>query len=281
MYLSAVVLAAGKGERFSHNNISIVGSGIPTCVVKMIESGKSLDSKLLVKINRKPVIIYSLDILSRHPLVKEIVLVVNALNRGKIVEAVKKYRIPKISRIVKGGARRQDSVYNGLKVLDKKADLVLIHDAGRPFIDDKIVDSAVIAADKYGAAIVGVPVKATIKKGTRTLGYQHTKTLRHQDIKTPRHRGASPVIVEKTIDRSNLWEIQTPQVFKKDIILKAFRKFGRFNVTDDAMLVEKLGQPVNIVQGSYFNIKITMPEDLIIAQAISKKGRGKGRGREW
>ncbi len=269
MYLSAIVLAAGKGERFSCNNISIVRSGIPTCVVKMIESGKPLDSKLLVKINRKPIIIYSLDILSRHPLVKEIVLVVNALNRKKIVEAVKKYRILKISRIVQGGVRRQDSVYNGLKEIDKKADLVLIHDAGRPFIDKKIVDSVVIAADKYGAAITGVPVKATIKKVTKTPG--------HQDTGTPRHQETGHVIVEKTIDRSNLWEIQTPQVFKKNIILKAFQKFAHQDATDDAMLVEKLGKPVKIVEGSYFNIKITTPEDLIIAEAILKKGKGRGR----
>lgn len=265
MYLSAIVLAAGKGERFSRSNISTVRSGIPTCVIKMIESGKSPVSKLLVKINRKPIIIYSLNILSRHPLVKEIVLVVNALNRGKIVEAVKKYRIPKISRIVEGGVHRQDSVYNGLKAIDKKADLVLIHDAGRPFIDRKAVDSAVKAADKYGAAIVGVPLKSTIKKGTRTPGHQDTGS----------------VIVEKTIDRSNLWEIQTPQVFKKDMILKAFQKFAHQYVTDDAMLVEKLGQPVVVVPGSYCNIKITTPEDLIIAEAISKKGKGRGRGREW
>lgn len=247
MYLSAIVLAAGKGERFR--------SGLP---------------KPVIRLNSRPIIIYSLDILSRHPLVKEIVLVVNALNRRRIVEAVKKYRIPKISRIAEGGARRQDSVYSGLKAIDKKADLVLIHDACRPFIDRKAVDSVLTAADKYGAAIVGVPVKATIKKGIRSPGQQVTKTQRHQDT--------SPVIVEKTIDRSGLWEIQTPQVFRKDIILKAFQKFGRQDVTDDAMLVEKLGQPVVVVPGSYCNIKITTPEDLIMAKAILKKGKGRGKG---
>ncbi|MBU2221870.1 MAG: 2-C-methyl-D-erythritol 4-phosphate cytidylyltransferase, partial [Candidatus Omnitrophica bacterium] len=151
MYLSAIVLAAGKGERFR--------SRLP---------------KPVVRLNSRPVIIYSLDILSRHPLIKEIILVVNSLNRGKIAGAVNKYRIPKISRMVEGGARRQDSVYKGLKALDDKTDLVLIHDCGRPFIDKRIVDSVVRAANKYGAAIAGVPLKSTIKKGARIQRHQDT-----------------------------------------------------------------------------------------------------------
>lgn len=245
MYLSVIVLAAGKGERF-----------------------KSRIPKPVVRLNSRPVIIYSLDILSRHPVVKEIILVVNSLNHGRIVAALNKYRIPKISRIIEGGDRRQDSVYNGLKAVDEKADLVLIHDSGRPFIDKRIVDSVIRAAGKYGAAIVGVPLKSTVKRvhGPCLSGKQ-ARSLPVRQSGTVHGYG----IVEETIDRSNLWEIQTPQVFKKDLILRAFEKFNCLDVTDDAMLVEKLKYPVMIVRGSYFNIKITTPEDLIIAEAIVKR----------
>jgi len=81
------------------------------------------------------------------------------------------------------------------------------------------------------------------------------------------------------LNRENLWEIQTPQVFRKDLILKAYKKFGNLSVTDDSMLVEKLGAKVSVVSGSYNNIKITTPEDLVIAEAILSKGKGKGKGR--
>ncbi|MDD5355918.1 MAG: 2-C-methyl-D-erythritol 4-phosphate cytidylyltransferase, partial [Candidatus Omnitrophica bacterium] len=126
----------------------------------------------------------------------------------------------------------------------------LIHDAARPFAGNKLVSSLIKASRAYGAAIAGVPVKATIKK----------------------IRGGNKKIkaVEKTIERNTLWEIQTPQVFKKDLILKAYEKFGNIGVTDDAMLVEKLKKSVRVVLGAYNNIKITTPEDLMIARAIAK-----------
>ena len=122
----------------------------------------------------------------------------------------------------------------------------MIHDAARPFIDKDTVTAVIKTAQNTGAAIVGVPVKATIKKLTGKF------------------------VVKATIEREGLWEIQTPQVFKKRLILNAYKKFGNADVTDDAMLVEKLGQRVSVVLGSYNNIKVTTPEDLILAQAIAK-----------
>lgn len=238
MYLSAIVLAAGRGARF----------------------GKKT-SKPLVKVNLKPIILYSLKALSQQPEVKDIVLVVNASNRKAIVDLVKKNKLLKVSKIITGGLRRQDSVYNALKVLDRLTELVLIHDSARPFIDKKVTSSVIEEAQKTGAAIVGTPVKATIKQireaGVSDKGY----------------------VVEKTIDRSNLWEAQTPQVFRKGLILMAYQRFNDLDVTDDASLIEKLGIPVSIVKGSYFNIKITTPEDLILAEAIARKYRDKGKGR--
>jgi 2-C-methyl-D-erythritol 4-phosphate cytidylyltransferase len=238
-YLTAIVLAAGKGLRFR--------SQIP---------------KTLVKINSKPLIIYSLEALSRHPSVKEIIIVVNAGNKKDIVSKIKRYRIKKISRVVEGGKRRQDSVQSGLRAMDSRTDSVLIHDGVRPFIDKKILTQVVKAGQDYGAAIVGVPVKATIKA-------VHSP----QSPPTPRLRRAGivhSIFVEETLKRNNLWEIQTPQVFRKGLILEAYKKFGDLEVTDDAMLVERLGRRVCVVPGSYSNIKITTPEDLVLAEAIAK-----------
>lgn len=230
MYTSAVVVAAGRGLRFRYK--------VP---------------KPLIEIDSQPVIIYSLLTLSRHPEIKEIILVANRKNLKAIINKTKKYRIAKIKHIVLGGPKRQDSVKNGLGAICPKTELVLIHDGVRPFIDKKIVSSVIKEAKISGAAIVGVPVKATIK------------SVRCQ-VSGVRDR----FIIEKTLSRDNLWEAQTPQVFKKDLIVKAYKKFGKMNVTDDAMLVEKLGAKVSIVPGSYNNIKITTPEDLIIARAIAK-----------
>jgi 2-C-methyl-D-erythritol 4-phosphate cytidylyltransferase len=230
MKVSAIVLAAGRSLRFSRSKIS----------------------KVLTPINSKPIIIYSLEILSKHPSVRDIIVVVNEQNLKGITNQISDSRIRKIRRIVKGGIRRQDSVINALSVLNRDIDFVLIHDAARPFINRNMVSSLIKEAARYGAAIAGVPVKATIKK-----------------VKSKKEKVKS-VFVEKTLNRDNLWEIQTPQVFKKDLIVKAYKKFGRLDVTDDAMLVEKLGEKVRVVLGSYDNIKITTPEDLVVAEAILK-----------
>jgi len=220
--LSAIILAAGQGLRL-----------------------KAVKPKPLVKIGKLPVIIYSLKALNSHPDIDEIIVVISRDNQKAIIKVLEKYSFKKIKAFVLGGKRRQDSVYNGLKELNQNTNWVLIHDSARPFIDRESIAEVIHAAKKTGAAILGVPVKATIKS-----------------IK-------SKGLVDKTIDRSNLWEIQTPQVFKKELILKAYREYSKMNVTDDASLVEKLSKKVKIVLGSYENIKITTPEDLRFAQAIA------------
>lgn len=234
MHVTAIVLAAGKGLRL-----------------------KSKVPKPLIGINSKPLIIYSLKTLSGCSDIKDIIVVTNDKNSSSIKSKIGKYGIRKVKNIILGGLRRQDSVYNALKVIDKRTNLVLVHDAARPFINKETISSAIKAAKKYKAAIVGVPVKATIKKATKTQG--------HQDTRLP--------TVKKTLNRDNLWEIQTPQVFKKAIILRAYEEYEKISVSDDAALVEKLGVKAKIVMGSYFNIKITTPEDLILAEAIARKGK--------
>ncbi|MFH1441330.1 MAG: 2-C-methyl-D-erythritol 4-phosphate cytidylyltransferase [Candidatus Omnitrophota bacterium] len=230
MYITAIVLAAGKGLRI-----------------------KSKISKPLIKIDSKPVIAYSLGILNKHPLIKDIIVVTNTSNAAGIKQIKQKYRISKIKAFVLGGRQRKDSVYNGLSVVNLKSDFILIHDSARPFINSRCVSKVIEQAKTTGAAILGVPVKATIKQVHRSSSIVHRR-----------------FIVKKTLDRSNLWEIQTPQVFRKDLILEAYKKFGDLEATDDAFLIEKLGVKVQVVMGSYDNIKITTQEDLVLVEALAK-----------
>jgi len=222
--LSAIIVAAGQGKRLN--------SALP---------------KPLVKIGRSPVIIYSLSALDKHPLVNEIIVVVNPKNQPLIQRLIQGEAFKKIRCLVLGGKRRQDSVYNGLKNVSAKSEWVLIHDAARPFIDPGTITKVIAAARIHGAAIVAVKPKATIK-------FSKDDNL-----------------VAKTLDRDKLWEIQTPQVFKKTLILSAYKKYSVSKVTDDAALIEKLGQKVRLVQGKYENIKITTAEDLLFAGLIAKR----------
>jgi 2-C-methyl-D-erythritol 4-phosphate cytidylyltransferase len=221
--VSAIIVAAGKGRRFGHKV-----------------------SKAVLKLNSRPVIAYSLAVFNAHPQVKEIIVVGNPGNIPALRNIIKREKIAKPIKIVPGGKERRDSVAQGLQAANPQADLILIHDAARPFITKSLVSSLVKEARKMGAAIAAVPVKATIKKVQSGLA------------------------VEKTLARKSLWEIQTPQVFKGSLILKAYKKFKRLPATDDAMLVERLGVKVKVVLGSYSNIKITTPEDLTMAKGIAK-----------
>lgn len=221
--VSAIVVAAGRGKRL-----------------------KSKISKALIRLNNKPLFIYSLEKFNSISLIGEIIVVGQKKDLTAIKSAIKKYRLNKVKSVIVGGNERYNSVRNGIKELNVNSRLVLIHDAARPFITDDVIVSVINAAKKYGAAIVGVPIKPTIKKATKEN------------------------FVKNTIPREDIWEIQTPQVFRKDIILKAYNKLCDKCITDDSMLVERLGVRVKVVNGLYSNIKITSPEDLIIARAILK-----------
>ncbi|MFA5276811.1 MAG: 2-C-methyl-D-erythritol 4-phosphate cytidylyltransferase [Candidatus Omnitrophota bacterium] len=223
MFITAILLAGGKGKRLL-----------------------SPISKALVKIGTQPLIVYSLQALSRYPAIKEIIVVVNSGNEKSISGIIKAYEIKKVKGIVRGGLRRQDSLGCGLKALDSRTELVLIHDAARPFLDKKIISSAIKGALSSGASAAAVPVKATIKI-------------------------ANGKLVKKTLERGKLWEVQTPQVFRRNIIVRAYKRFGKMDVTDDASLVEEMGKRVRLTAGSYSNIKVTTPEDMVLAKAIGKE----------
>jgi 2-C-methyl-D-erythritol 4-phosphate cytidylyltransferase len=240
MFVSAIVPAAGSGLRLNpvRNTTKPLGG---TKISNGVNRGLP---KPLVKINKKPIFIHTLNTLSRHPDIKEIILVVSGDSLGSARQELKKYRIRKLRDIVIGGPRRSDSVRNGLKLVSSKGSLVLIHDGVRPFIGLGLISRVIKEAEKSGAAIPGVPIKSTVK----------------------RINAKSRVI--KTLRRQRLYEIQTPQVFQRDLIIDAYREFPNAAAVDDSSLVERLGKRVVVIFGSYFNIKITTPEDLVFAKAI-------------
>jgi len=233
MFVSAIVPAAGLGLRLN----------------------KSLP-KPLVKLNKKPIFIHTIGILSLHPEIKEIILVMSERFLDLTKRYFKRYRIKKIKALVIGGSTRSQSVKEGLKLVSDNADLVLVHDAVRPFIDLDMLSRVIKKANDSGAAVLGVPIKSTVKEINKRFK------------------------VIKTLNRQRLYEIQTPQVFQKDLIINAYKSFPNIAAVDDASLVERLGRKVVVVFGSYFNIKITTPEDLVFAHSILKfKGASLSVGR--
>ncbi|MEK9628260.1 MAG: 2-C-methyl-D-erythritol 4-phosphate cytidylyltransferase [Nitrospinota bacterium] len=229
MSVCAVIPAGGSGTR--------MGGTVP---------------KQFLYLNGKPILYYTLQTLQDCGLVSEIILVVpekeydNACSDwlGK-PEVVKK--------VVIGGEKRQDSVFNGFCEVSPDTEIVLVHDGVRPFLSKKMIAESINAAREYGAAITAIPVNDTIK------------------------RVNSSGLVSKTIEREGLWRVQTPQVVQYALLKEAFDKANKDNFygTDEGSLIEYLGKPVKIVEGSERNIKITRPEDLELSKAfISNKLSG-------
>ncbi|NWF57384.1 MAG: 2-C-methyl-D-erythritol 4-phosphate cytidylyltransferase [Syntrophaceae bacterium] len=165
-------------------------------------------------------------------------------------EIVSRLGLQKVSRIMTGGEERQESVFIGLKAIREKADWVIIHDGVRPFVTPDLIQRALGETLRARAVAAALPASETIKEISR----ENT--------------------VLRTVDRRQLWMVQTPQLFDYDLILKAHEEARRegFGATDDAMLVERLGIPVKVIEGSRFNFKITTPEDLVLAEALLKYG---------
>lgn len=210
--------------------------------------------KQFLELAGKPMLERTIAVFENTAAIDEIILIVNPED----VERARKFKFSKVKNVVAGGKERQDSVKNGLKSLPEDSEIVAIHDGARPFVTSAIIEQAIEEAKQSGAVVVGVPIKDTVKK-----------------IQDPRSKIRTNVEIIETINRDNLWAAQTPQVFKKEIIEKAYQKNCQAKVTDDAMMVEKMGNPVKMVMGSYKNIKITTPDDLIIAEGIINKGERK------
>jgi len=202
-------------------------------------SGKRMGQrKQFLPLAGRSVLEWTISAFKNVPGISEIILVVSPddLDRAKNLSA----------KITASGAERQDSVKNGMKLVAPDTDIVVVHDGARPLITADIIEKAIKEAMEYGACVVGVPVKDTIK------------------------RVGDDLFVEGTVDRDNLWQAQTPQAFKYEIITRALKK-AKAKMTDDAKLVEDLKIKVKMVLGSYENIKITTPEDLAIAEEILRR----------
>lgn len=211
--------------------------------------GKRMGSKLskqFILINEKPILYYTIKKFRENKLIDDIILV---LPKDEI-EYCKREVLEKnnlfVDKIVEGGEERQDSVFNGLNAIDN-GDIVLIHDGARPFVTDKIIEDGIKGAKKFKAAAPGVMPKDTIK-------------IKNIDN-----------LSKETLNREELVAVQTPQVFDYNLILECHKKIKENNikVTDDTMVVETFGNKVFLYEGSYTNIKITTPEDLILAKYLA------------
>ncbi|RJQ25657.1 MAG: 2-C-methyl-D-erythritol 4-phosphate cytidylyltransferase [Peptococcaceae bacterium] len=195
-----------------------------------------------------PVIYYTLRVMEESLLIDDVVLVVSPDEKEQCRTMVLS-DFSKVKIIVTGGEKRQDSVYNGLLALSADTRLVVIHDAVRPFLGLANLQAVVRAAETFGAATLAVPVKDTVKVA------------------------GEGGFINQTLPRNSLWLAQTPQAFQYSLIVAAHRRAREigYSGTDDAGLVELAGQPVKLVFGSYENIKITTPEDLITAEALLRR----------
>ncbi|HVO67961.1 MAG TPA: 2-C-methyl-D-erythritol 4-phosphate cytidylyltransferase [Syntrophales bacterium] len=216
-------------------------------------SGKRMrenQSKQYLLLDGVPVLVHTLRVFQGSPMINEIFLIVPEDDIEFVRQSlVEKYDISKVSRILPGGRERQDSVKNGIDALVSDHDIVVIHDGVRPFVSEELVHTAIIEASNEDAATVGVPVKDTVKSVD------------------------DHALVRETLNRSGLWLTQTPQVFKLDVIKRAYEVAYEDNYygTDDASLVERIGINVKMVRGSYDNIKITTKDDIVLAEGLIKR----------
>jgi 2-C-methyl-D-erythritol 4-phosphate cytidylyltransferase/2-C-methyl-D-erythritol 2,4-cyclodiphosphate synthase len=221
MFVSAVVVAGGRGVR--------AGGSTP---------------KQFLELAGRSVLQRSAEALAAHPDVQDLVVVLPEAWVDRGAELVGKLRVP--CRCVAGGARRQDSVRAGFAAIDARADVVLVHDAARPFVTPEVIDRVIAAASTTGAAIPCVPVTDTVKRAD--------------------DRGAERVVL-KTVPREALWLTQTPQGFRRDVLARAVADgAGEVEATDEARLVELAGGSVAIVDGDRRNTKLTTAEDIEEAQ---------------
>ena len=198
----------------------------------------------------KPILSHTIDVFENNSAIDEIYVIVGKSDFDICNEtAIYPYQYKKVRELIAGGETRQSSVFNGLCALSDDVEYVIVHDGVRPFLDDKIIYECLVASEKCGAAVSAVPVKDTIK------------VANEEDF------------IDHTPDRNSLWRVQTPQVFRKSLLLEAYKNALQKGITasDDAALVEELGNPVKLVMGSYKNIKLTTPEDMQIAEVWHNK----------
>lgn len=222
--VSVVLLAGGSGSRM-----------------------KADRPKQFLQLAGRPVVHHSVALFSSMPEVAQLIVVVAEAYRPDFTQIAAQLGVS--LTFADPGKERQDSVFNGLSAVVDGASVVCIHDAARPLVTAGNVREVLRDGIVYGAAVLGVPSKATIKES------------------------ADGQFVLRTIERKRLWEIQTPQVVKPEVLRRGFEKVRRegLDVTDDVSIVEQLGEPVKLTMGEYTNIKLTTPEDMNIAESILKE----------
>ena len=201
--------------------------------------------KVWALLGDRPILARVVGVFQNCVAISQIVIVLSQSNLKKGEQLVAEYGLSKVTGICQGGRRRQDSVITGLSRLNQ-CSWVVIHDGARPLVSKELIEQGLKAAGTTGAAVAAVPVSDTIKVAGDDL------------------------MVSKTPPRQDLWAVQTPQVFRYDIITQAYRQIEE-DVTDDAATVEQLGYPVQLYMGSYDNIKVTTPEDLALARTLWQK----------
>lgn len=225
--VSVILLAGGKGKR--------MGVSMP---------------KQYLPLLGLPIALYSFYTFAEMSQVKEIVVVCDPSYQDVFEDASEEIKID--LKFASPGKERQDSVFSGLQEINGSSELVCVHDSARPLVSALDIEQVLKDGLLYGAAVLGVPVKATIKEANRES------------------------FVVKTLDRRTLWEMQTPQVMKPELLRKGFDLVNRnhLEVTDDVSIVEHLKHPVYITEGSYTNIKVTTPDDLLLAERILNMEEG-------
>ncbi len=235
---------------------SAAGGPLPGVGAIIVAAGDSRRmggmDKMLVPLMGRPLFTYSVRAFNDCPLVGAIVLVMSPLNVAEGRRLVKENGWHKVRDVCTGGERRQDSVRSGLDRL-RDTDWAIVHDGARPCVDGGTIARGLREAREHGAAVAAVPVRDTIKSARPDM------------------------VIVRTVPRDGLWAVQTPQVFRTDLLRQAHRQVSE-DVTDDASMVEQMGGTVRVFMGSYENIKVTTPEDIPIAEAILMTRAAKGRG---
>ncbi len=200
--------------------------------------------KILANLNGHPVFSYSVEVFEKWAMTESIVIVASDSNISNITAIAAQRNWRKLKKVVEGGLRRQDSVRKGLEAIGN-CDWIIVHDAARPFISIEMLDRGMILAQSVKCTVAAYPAVDTLKRSLQTG------------------------IIASTIDRSNLYFVQTPQIFQKNILEKAHSEIKQ-DVTDDASMIEIMGESVCIFEGSRWNFKITFNEDLEAAEALIK-----------
>lgn len=220
-----------------------------SCIVAAGGSGSRMGAnknKLLLEIDGVPVLCHTLMTLQNSDSVAEIIISAREEDIVEIARLADKFSIQKLKTIVKGGKSRAESVLSAVKELSDECTIVMVHDGARPFVTNEIISSTINGAKKYGAAACGVKPKCTLKSVENGF-------------------------ISETVDREKTVEIQTPQVFSKELFMKMYSENIIADATDDCVLAERCGAKIFITDGSYKNIKITTPEDMEIAEIFIRR----------